>query len=412
MKTKAVIYLVIFTLLGCSIDSEEFVTESETTTLLNKATSQSSQSAQNTPEPLSYSETELVIKFIPELNADEKQIIRQSHDVIKYETCSCSNEDIEVWHFNPGPNIKSRLGEAEADPDLEGSELQYYITSAPNLFNSNNSSIIKLRKKVKRNDGGVVIAIIDSGVDYNYEGFTMPFLYDTSGEENCSDSPSQQNISGWDFVNDDNDVFDDNGHGTVVTHAIFSKLKDERVPFQILPVKAFDANGKTKYSTIICSYIYAKNTPEVDLINMSFGWYINKLSILNSYIADTQNILVSTSAGNLNLNTDSIPHFPSGYAHDFIITSTGINYNHTGLETTSNFGSVTVDVAATNYHAFPLNTTSQLYQGTSYSAAITTANAAILHTNGVNPMILKNDVIYSGIYSSYLNTINYPYILN
>lgn len=411
MKTKAVIYLAIFTLLGCSIDPEEFTTESETSTLLNKATSQSNQSAQNYPEPLDYASTELVIKFIEGLSSEEKANTRESHDVIEYETCSCSNEDIEVWHFNPGLSIKSRLGEAEADPDLEGSELQYYIKSSESLFNINNSSIENLRSKVKGNDGSVVIAIIDSGVDYNYEGFTVPFLYSTEKEENCSNSPSQQNISGWDFVNNDNDVFDDNGHGTVVTHSIFERLND-KVPFQVLPIKAFDADGKTKYSTIICSYIYAINNSDVDIINMSFGWYLEKLAILNNYMLTRPDVLVSTSAGNLQVNTDNIPHFPSGYAHDFVMSTTGINDNNTGLAFTSNFGSTTVDVAATNYHALSFSSTSQVYQGTSYSAAIATANAAMLHTNGINPMILKNDVIYSGVYSSYLNTINYPYTLN
>mgnify|MGYP001804390189 CR=1 FL=1 len=58
MKTKAVIYLVIFTLLGCSLDTEELTTESENSTLLNKATSQTNQSSLNVPQELEYSQTE------------------------------------------------------------------------------------------------------------------------------------------------------------------------------------------------------------------------------------------------------------------------------------------------------------------------------------------------------------------
>jgi len=410
MKTKAVIYLVIFILLGCSVEPESFATEPETTKLFNKSTAQSS--AFN-PEPLQYSPTELVIKFNPEISEENKQNIRESHDVIKYETCSCSNEDVEVWHFNSGANIKSKLGETEADPDLEGSELQYYISNTNNLFSLNTSSLKNLQKKVltspKRD---VVIAVIDSGVDYNYEGFNMPFLYDTSQEQSCSNDPLKQNISGWDFVNDDNDVYDDNGHGTIVTYSIFEKLRDTRVPFRILPIKAFNANGKTKYSTIVCSYIYAINNPDVDIINMSFGWYLKKLSILNSYIATTQDILVSTSAGNKGLDTDDFAHFPSGYDYEFIINTTGIKKTYEGLASMANFGNETVDIAAANQFNFSHSNISQVYQGTSFSAAVTTARAATLYTNGVNPMILKNDVIYSGVYLGHLNNIKYPYTLD
>lgn len=409
MKTKAVIYLVIFILLGCSVETENIVREQENKTLYNKISTQSSLA---NPDPLDYSQTELVIKFNPGIDAEAKESIRQSHDVIKYETCSCSNEDIEVWHFNTDENIKSRLGETEADPDLEGSELQYYITNSNNLFNINGSNLKNLQTKVAASNRDVVIAVIDSGVDYNYEGFNIPFLYDTSQESSCSDDPSKQNISGWDFVNDDNDVYDDNGHGTIVTYSIFEKLRDARVPFRILPIKAFNEEGKTKYSTIVCSYIYAINNPDVDIINMSFGWYYKKLAILNSYIATTNNILLSTSAGNKSIDTDAIPHYPSGYEYDFILTTTGIKSTYDALAPMANFGDETVDIAAANEFIFMYDNTSHLHQGTSFSAAETTARAATLYTNGVNPMILKNDVIYSGVYLSSLNNIKYPYTLD
>ena len=141
---------------------------------------------------------------------------------------------------------------------------------------------------------------IDTGVDYTHK--------DLSGKV----------IKGYDFISDDTDPMDDNGHGTHVAGIIAAvKGNSEGIAGvstgKVVAVKAMTAQGWGTDFDIGSAIIYCANRTDVKVINMSLGSTYD-----SSYIRDkintavnVANKLVVAAAGN-NLTSD--PFYPAYYA--------------------------------------------------------------------------------------------------
>ena len=115
---------------------------------------------------------------------------------------------------------------------------------------------------------GVVVGVIDSGVDY-----THPDLGGGYG-------PSFKVIGGYDFVNDDDDPRDDNGHGTHVAGIIAAngEVKGVAPDARIMAYKVLDAGGGGWDSDVIQALERAcdpdgdpMTDDAVDVVNLSLG---------------------------------------------------------------------------------------------------------------------------------------------
>ena len=73
------------------------------------------------------------------------------------------------------------------------------------------------------NGTGSTICVIDSGIDYTYSD-----LGGCSSTNNISDGSCDKVIAGWDYVNNDANPMDDNGHGTNVAGIIVSQNQTYR----------------------------------------------------------------------------------------------------------------------------------------------------------------------------------------
>ena len=229
--------------------------------------------------------------------------------------------------------------------------------------------------------------------------------------ESC-DATGSQDYYGWDFVNQDNDPYDDYGHGTIIGSYIFNTLHERGIDFQLLPIKAFDGNGNGNYFDILCGFKYALNNPDVDVINMSFGWYWQDYEIFSRYMDQSQNrVVIATSAGNDRLNTDQEVHYPSAYPYQNIVASAalGNSTNGVNLASFSNYGTNSVDIAAPGQDLpFYLDSTNYiLVSGTSYSNAYVSAHAGITYNPSNNVIQHIQTMIQEAYYHPNLGNIQY-----
>jgi len=147
---------------------------------------------------------------------------------------------------------------------------------------------------------GVLVAVIDTGVDYNHP--------DLIGKV----------TKGKDFVNMDSDPMDDYGHGTHVSGIIAAKANNAYgiagVSFnaKILAIKALAASGWGNTWDIYQAILSAANNSSVKVINMSLGGGYSSLEEeAVRYAVLTKGKLLVASAGNSNTN---VPSYPAGFA--------------------------------------------------------------------------------------------------
>ncbi len=186
---------------------------------------------------------------------------------------------------------------------------------------------------------GVVVGIIDSGMDYRHEDLKAN-VFTNSSEDAWSDplNPATGNKidddhngyvddwKGWNFVNNTNDPVDDNSHGTHVAGTIGAAGNNgvgvTGVCWQIrlLPLKFLNANGDGNTYNAAKAITYAADL-KVKILNNSWGGTDNATYLLEAvqYAAD-KGVLFVAAAGNDGLNTDEYPNYPACYEVGNIIS--------------------------------------------------------------------------------------------
>jgi thermitase len=147
---------------------------------------------------------------------------------------------------------------AERDGRAEATDTS---TNDPYYMSQTSTSISQVRAPaawdVTTGAPGFVVAVVDSGVS------SHP---DLAGKL----------LPGWDYVNNDNNPADDNGHGTMVSGLLAAATNNATGiaglcwSCQILPVKVLDAGGSGTYSNIASGITYAADHG-AKVINLSLG---------------------------------------------------------------------------------------------------------------------------------------------
>jgi len=398
-----------------SCEKESLETSKDTLTTLEQNTQSDTRGGAS-----HYPSNEMVVQYDEGLSEAEKQALRDEYGVVHYKKCECADPTLELWILDfsqgqgTGGSIEEKVGVAKEDSDIEDADFNPDIlhggVKLQQPFGPANVDVA-ITKMVPSNQN-VTIAILDTGIDYNYFGFTSPFLYNSMADGDYCVENDYKDIFGWDFVNQDNDAYDDHGHGTIGANQVYRRLEADQVHFQILPVKVFDANGKGSYFDILCGFKYAVNNDDVDVINMSFGWYADGYELLGRFIEESQDeVLITASAGNDMNNNDSTPHYPSSWeAYNIISVAAMANNDITvGLSTFSNFGPASVDIAADGENIpFYITPNELMYvSGTSYSSAIVAAAAGKAYEPGMSVQEHFVKVIADGIVHNNLNMLKY-----
>jgi subtilisin family serine protease len=199
----------------------------------------------------------------------------------------------------------------------------------------------------------VIIAVIDSGVSYNHPDLVSNIWINT-GETDCSDNIDNDangyvdDCYGWDFLSNDNDPQDYNGHGTHVAGTIAavgnnsSGITGVMWTAKIMPLRFLGVSGYGNTADAIEAIYYA-NAKGAHVINNS--WSGSGFSQALKDAIDASSAVVVCAASNESRDNDSTPSYPSGYDSPNIIAVAATDHND-NLASFSNYGVTSVDLAA------------------------------------------------------------------
>ncbi|MBL1275381.1 MAG: S8 family serine peptidase [Ectothiorhodospiraceae bacterium] len=215
-------------------------------------------------------------------------------------------------------------------------------------------------------DSTVVVAVIDTGVDYTHEDLAEN-MWINPGEIagnglDDDDNGFVDDINGADFINNDADPMDDHGHGTHVSGTISAVANNGvgvagvAAGVKIMALKFLNSSGIGNISgaAMALDYAHEKN---VRISNNSWGgggFVADFMSILAGTNYDDSTHLFVAAAGNNNANTDahnsSISHrsaarYPQGYEFENVLSVGATDFNDQRAFF-SNYGSTSVDLSA------------------------------------------------------------------
>lgn len=167
------------------------------------------------------------------------------------------------------------------------------------------------------------VAILDSGITPEYMADNSLYYEDTDSTQFSCFQDKLPDPAGWNFVDNNDQLNDERGHGTMVSlayqHALQQLTKGELIPEQrLLTVKVLNQCGEGTMYDILCGLKYAKNKG-ASVINCSWGVYTpdqNLERVIEEITKDSE-VMIVCSAGNAGGELRPDSHFPSGYAVDF-----------------------------------------------------------------------------------------------
>ncbi len=203
---------------------------------------------------------------------------------------------------------------------------------------------------------GVLVAIIDSGIDYNHPDldanvWTNPGEIAGNGVDDDSNG-YVDDVRGYDFIDRDADPMDTLGHGTHVAGTVGAVGNNGigtvgvNWNVQMMALRIFDTNGSTTLAAIIESINYAVDMGAL-VSNNSYGGYgVNTRAFEDAIIyAQANNHIFVAAAGNNASDNDAFPFYPASFPQDNVVAVAATDQNDQ-LAGFSNYGLVNVDIGA------------------------------------------------------------------
>ncbi|MEA9357034.1 S8 family serine peptidase [Bacteriovorax sp. PP10] len=270
-------------------------------------------------------------------------------------------------------------------------------------------------KDIETSKKELIVAVLDSGLDLTHPDLKDRIWYDHKLCDNIPNA-SVKACNGYNYLDNNNVLTDDIGHGTHVAGIIAANRNSMGVAgaadprIKIMPVKVMNSqvngfvyNGKVITDVIADAMTFAiKNGAEV--INLSLGWpkLIDLAKVKAAFdLAEKNNVIVIAAAGN---NNKDLPTFPCSYEN---VICVGAIDNRGELTDFTNYGSK-VDIVAPGesiVSTYPANMESRVLRiknyetkrGSSQAApyvAAAVANLKLLHPG------LSNDAVRSLLFRS------------
>ncbi|MHC4627401.1 MAG: S8 family serine peptidase, partial [Planctomycetota bacterium] len=353
----------------------------------------------------------------PKGRKDERTMGERKASVVRRPSSS------RLYLLRTGRNVSSVCAELRGDPDVEYAQPNYIYRRCgdpndPEFPDQYAHQLIQMSDAWDISTGSrdIVVAVLDTGVDVNHPDL-RDNIWINEGEIPNNDIDDDNNgfvddIYGWNFGDDSNDVIPDDswssvaGHGTQVSGVIAAAGNNGigvcGVNWQT-SIMALRLSNEMTTAEVAAGLDYA-TANGAHVVNMSFGGYDSgpegdqaiKTAIDNAY---AQGILLVASAGN---NDTAEPHYPAAYYNVMAVSSTNGEDIKTGH---SSFGHW-VDIAApgTDIVTTDLDDEYIATAGTSFSGPYVAAVGALVLAHEPNlthvevRAILENttDPVYYG----------------
>lgn len=257
---------------------------------------------------------------------------------------------------------------------------------------------------------GTVVAVIDTGVDYNHEDL-QDNIWTNSAEVSGTTGADDDNngyvddVHGINLIDPNETPMDDHGHGTHVAGII--AMENNNVggvgiayKSKIMPIKAGGADG-TFYSSDIAKGIEYAYKNGADVINMSFGSSAHSALIENALQDAFGSCVLVAAAGNESTPTADCPlggrnMYPASYSYVIGVmaydeANSFASFSNWDYKPNANAEYEVVAPGVSVYSTLP-NGRYASWNGTSMAAPMVSAEAAILRSS------LKDKSTYSSRY--------------
>lgn len=257
---------------------------------------------------------------------------------------------------------------------------------------------------------GTVVAVIDTGVDYNHEDLQDNIWTNSaevSGQKGTDDDNNGyvDDVYGINLIDPNETPMDDHGHGTHVAGII--AMENNNVggvgiayKSKIMPIKAGGSDG-TFNSTDIAKGIEYAYKNGADVINMSFGSSAHSALIENALQDAFNSCVLVAAAGNYRIPTADCPlggqnTYPASYSYVIGVmaydeANSFASFSNWDYAPNANAEYEVVAPGVSVYSTLP-NGRYASWNGTSMAAPMVSAEAAILRSS------LKDKDTYSSRY--------------
>lgn len=319
-----------------------------------------------------YAPGRILVKYRPKLPAAAKDDYKAHWGITSIKDFRAIG--VRQLKLPAGMTVEQALELYRDDPNVEYAEPDYYLyaTAVPDdpyfdrlwgLHNTgqdvNGTSGVQDADidaveawDIATGSSSVVVAVIDSGVDYNHPDlsaniWTNPDEIPGNGIDD-DENGYIDDVRGWDFCDNDNNPEDYNAHGTHVAGTIAARGNNAAGvagvcwTAKIMALRFLNAGGRGLTSDAISAIEYA-NTKGAHVVNNSWGGRGFSQALkdaINAFPA-----LIVCAAGNDGTDNDNAPQYPSSYDCPNIIAVAATDQED-NLASFSNYGLLSVDVAA------------------------------------------------------------------
>jgi subtilisin len=227
----------------------------------------------------------------------------------------------------------------------------------------------------------VPVAIIDTGIDYTHP--------DLGG---CATIGNGCKIAGgFDFVNNDADPMDDDGHGTHVAGTVAALENSVGVvgvapEAKLYALKVLDSSGSGSFSDVIKALEWVVDNGTIKITNNSYGsssdpGTLVKAAFDNSYATGVLHIAAAGNSGTCSAKNDSVG-YPAKYSSVVAVAAT--NSSDTRPCWSSTGASVEISAPGVSINSTKLGGSYVVYSGTSMASPHVAGVAALVLGTGAS----------------------------